>query len=155
MSLTLIICIILISFVLLALEILVLPGTTVAGILGMAGICFAVYSAFSSLGTTVGWIVLVLTVVVSILLLFFILRSKTWERLKLDTALEAKVNTLDTPIKIGDEGIAISRLAPMGTVELGGEYYEAQSLLEFIDSQSKIKVVKVEGNKIWVERVSE
>lgn len=153
MSLILIICIILIAFALLALEILVLPGTTVAGILGIGGLCFAVYSAFTSMGTLAGWIVLASVLVSSVLFLIIILRSKTWEKLKLNASIDAKVNTLESSVEEGEEGISISRLAPMGTIELKGEYYEAQSLLNFIEPQKKVRVVKVDGNKIWVEEI--
>lgn len=153
MSLILIICIILIAFALLALEILVLPGTTVAGILGIGGLCFAVYSAFTSMGTLAGWIVLASVLVSSVLFLIIILRSKTWEKLKLNASIDAKVNTLESSVEEGEEGISISRLAPMGTIELKGEYYEAQSLLNFIEPQKKVRVIKVDGNKIWVEEI--
>lgn len=151
MSYTLIISLILVGFLLLALEILVLPGTTVAGILGVGGIVFAIYSAFSHFGQTAGWIVLASTIAAAIVFLVVILRSKTWKKLQLDTSLESKVNTQASQVREGDCGVSISRLAPMGTAEIDGDYYEVQSLLSFVDAQKKVKVVKVEGSKIWVK----
>ena len=52
MSYTLIICLIIIGFILLTLEILVFPGTSVAGILGLGALVFSVYETFATHGNT-------------------------------------------------------------------------------------------------------
>lgn len=154
MSITLIVCLILIGLVLIVLELLVFPGTSVAGILGLGAMAYSVYAAFASYGATAGWIVLASVLAACAITLVVVLRSKTWRKLQLDTSLEGKVNVEPERVKAGQRGIAVSRLAPMGTVELDGEFYEAQSLLSFIDQRTPVRVVKVEGSKIWVEEDS-
>lgn len=151
MSIILIICLILIGLVLIVLELLVFPGTTFAGMLGLGAMGYSVYSAFSTYGGTVGWIVLVAVLFLSMITLVVIFRSRTWRKLQLETALDGKVNREAEKVRVGQKGVALSRLAPMGTVELDGEFYEAQSVLSFVDPHSRIRVVKVEGSKIWVE----
>ena len=137
MSYTLIICLIIIGFILLTLEILVFPGTSVAGILGLGALVFSVYETFATHGNTAGWIMLSCVLAASIVLIIFLLRSKTWK--------EAE------KLQVGQKGLAVSRLAPMGTIEVDGTFYEAQSVLDLIDQKTPVKVVKIEGSKIWVQ----
>ena len=155
MSYPLLLCLILIGFVLLALEILVFPGTSVAGILGLAALVFSVYETFATHGSLAGWIMLVCVLVFLVVMLILILRGKTWKKFQLDTSLDGKVNVEAEKVKVGQEGVAISRLAPMGTVEIEGTFYEAQSVMDLIDQKTKVKVVKVEGNKLWVQALAD
>ena len=87
----------------------------------------------------------------SIVLIIFLLRSKTWKKLQLDTSLDGKVNVEAEKLQVGQKGLAVSRLAPMGTIEVDGTFYEAQSVLDLIDQKTPVKVVKIEGSKIWVQ----
>lgn len=151
MSYTLIICLIIIGFILLTLEILVFPGTSVAGILGLGALVFSVYETFATHGNTAGWIMLSCVLAASIVLIIFLLRSKTWKKLQLDTSLDGKVNVEAEKLQVGQKGLAVSRLAPMGTIEVDGTFYEAQSVLDLIDQKTPVQVVKIEGSKIWVQ----
>ena len=150
MSYTLIICLILIGFILLALEILVFPQTSVAGILGLAALVFSVYETFATHGNMAGWIVLSCVIVASLVLIIFLLRSKTWRKFQLDASIDGKVNVDAEKLRVGQEGVAVSRLAPMGTIDVDGVFYEAQSVLDLIDQRTPVKVVRIEGSKIWV-----
>lgn len=152
MTLLLIAGLILVGLILIALEILVFPGM-VAGALGLGALAYSVYFAFTSCGNTVGWIVLATVLLLSLLSLILIFQRKTWKKLELDTSLENKLNQEFTHVKAGQEGIAVSRLAPTGKIEIEGEFYEAQSLSSFIDQRKKIRVAKVEGAKIYVEAI--
>ena len=69
----------------------------------------------------------------------------------MDTSIDGKVNVEAENLQVGQEGIAISRLAPMGTIDVDGAFYEAQSVLDLIDQKTPVKVVKIEGSKIWVQ----
>lgn len=72
-------------------------------------------------------------------------------------ALHAEVNgkAIDPEtmmkVKPGDFGKAISRLAPMGNVEVEGKIYEGQSIEGYIEPESEIEVVKVEQYKIIIK----
>ncbi len=54
-------------------------------------------------------------------------------------------------IKVGDRGKAMTRLAPMGKIEVNGIVREAKSLEGYIDEHSDIEVVAVEGTRISVK----
>lgn len=151
MTLLLITGLIIVGLILIALEILVFPGM-IAGLLGLGALAYSVYFAFTACGNTVGWVVLTAVLLLSLISLIFIFRRKTWKKLQLDTSLENKLNQECTKILPGQEGTTVSRLAPTGKIEIGGEFYEAQSLSTFIDPRKRIRVAKVEGSKIYVEQ---
>jgi membrane-bound serine protease (ClpP class) len=54
---------------------------------------------------------------------------------------------------LGKEGIVHSRLRPSGRVEIDGEIYDASSRGDFIDQGEKIIVVSTEGTSLKVKRL--
>ena len=155
MSYFLIVCLILIGFIFVSLELLVFPGTTLAGVAGLASLGYAVYGAFVYHGTQAGYAVLVTVLVLSVILLVVIFRSRTWRKLELDATVDGRVNEASSKLQVGMKGVAISRLAPMGTIEVEGETYEAGSQTSFIDPKTPVRVVKIEGGKVWVKQEAE
>ena len=154
MSVTLIIILILLGIVLFLIEFLLIPGITVAGVGGAILMIAGVVLSYYYHGATIGNFVLLGTVVFSILTLYFVLKSRTWNKIMLDSKIDGKVNLLDREsgkIKTGDTGVAVTRLNPMGKILVGGEYYEAQSINKLVDEKSPVIVTKISGNKIIVE----
>jgi membrane-bound ClpP family serine protease len=143
-----------VGFLFLLLEILVLPGTNIAGVLGFILIAIGIWQAYTNYGGFAGTIALILTVIFSIIVLYFALKSRTWKRAALNKNIEGKVNIIDVQkIKPGDRGKAISRLAPMGKAVINGEYYEVKTNGEFIDQETEVEVVKIEFNKVFVKKI--
>jgi membrane-bound ClpP family serine protease len=56
-----------------------------------------------------------------------------------------------TIIKPGDTGKTVTRLAPIGRVEVNGVYYEAKSTDNIINSETDVTVVKVLNDKLIVK----
>ena len=54
---------------------------------------------------------------------------------------------------VGKKGIAHTVLRPSGMVEIEGEFYDAMSVLGFIDKGTKVKVRSYETGQIHVEKV--
>lgn len=132
MSYFLIICLILIGFIFITLELLVFPGTTLAGVAGLASLGYALYGVFTYHGTRAGYIALAVVLALSVVLLVVICRSRTWRKLALDATVDGRVNESATKLQAGMKGVATSRLAPMGTIEVEGEFYEAASQTSFM-----------------------
>ncbi len=154
MTWTIIAVLIIVGFLFLLLEILVLPGTNVAGIIGFVLIAVGVYQAYEGYGTTAGTITLGGTLVASVLALYYSLKSNTWDKAALKAEIDGKVNLIDeTTIKAGDKGQAISRLAPMGKAMINGKYFEVKTNGEYVDENTKIRVIEIDHNKIWVEPI--
>lgn len=152
MLLSVIIAIILAGLLLLVLEILVIPGTGVVGIIGFILIAIGIYYGYRDHEALTGNIILASTFVLSIASVWLSLRSKTWNKAMLHTQLEGKAPSLITEnLTIGDKGVAISRLAPAGTALIGDVKCEVHTLGDFIDQGSEIVVIKVDQNKIYVK----
>ena len=144
---------IIIGLIVLALEILVIPGVGIAGVIGFILIAVGIWQAYSGYGMLAGHLVLAGTVVLTVITLVLSLRGKTWRKLALSTAIDSKVNVIDHElIKTGDTGKTVSRLAPMGKALINGEFYEVSTNGDFIDQQTEIVVEKIEFNKVIVKR---
>lgn len=135
-------------------ELVLLPGVSIAAVLALVCDGGAIYLAFTQYGTTVGVITVVAVVVLSLLAIVFSLRAKTWQRFSLNQ--ELRNTSMPTPaaeVQVGDRGTTLSRLAPMGKVEIAGRIYEAKSLDSFIDQRTPIEVVGFENFSILVKRI--
>lgn len=151
MSWLLIIILIALGLLFLLLEILVIPGTTLAAIVGFGLLFVGLWQAYASKGIIAGHITLVSTVVVTIIALYYSLKTGTWKRMALKTNSDGKMNQLDgTYIKPGDIGISVSRLAPSGKALIKNDIVEVHTYGEFIDQEKEITVVSVKDNKIIV-----
>jgi membrane-bound ClpP family serine protease len=152
MSWTVIAALIVIGLIFLILEILVVPGTTVIGVVGFILMGIGIWQTYIVYGTPMGHYVLGGSMVLTIGALVLSLRSKTWNRAMLHTEINSKANVYDgSKIKAGDTGKTVSRLVPMGKALINNDYYEVRSTGEFIDQETEIIVTKIEFNKIYVK----
>ncbi len=53
---------------------------------------------------------------------------------------------------MGKDGVAVTPLAPGGTARIGGKKHDVVTSGEFIDADSPIVVIEVEGNRIEVKQ---
>lgn len=150
----LIISLIIIGLLLLFAEILLIPGVGIAGILGLVSLGGSCFYAFNQLGSTVGAIVTAVNVALVVGLSIYVLRAKTWKRLSLDTNINSKA-VADTGLAVGDRGVTVSRLAPMGSVRFDTELVEVKALEGFVDPEVEVEIVLMEDGKIYVKPVSE
>ena len=144
---------ILIGLMFLVLEILVIPGVGIAGLIGFALIAIGIWQTYAVYGSEAGHYALAGTIVLTILTLVLSLRSRTWRNVMLKTEIDGKVNVIDeVKIHPGDEGKAVSRLVPAGKALINGEFYEVRTNGTFIDQDTLIVVEKIEENKIIVKQ---
>ncbi len=135
-------------------ELLVLPGITLGGILSVACNGGAIYMAFGELGFVGGIIVVVIIAILTCVAIAVSLRAKTWARFSLTSKIES--SSSDAPqaqVAVGQRGVAISRLAPMGRVEIDGSSYEAKSSDAYIDAKRAVEVVGFDNFSVVVKRV--
>ncbi len=153
MAWSVIVVLILIGLLFIILEILVIPGVAIFGILGVIIILIGVWQSYITYGTTAGHIVLASSILLSIVTLVFSLRSKTWKRMMLNSKIEGKTNVIDeNKIKAGDTGKTTSRLSPAGKAMINGDYYEVHTQSEFVDPGTEIEIIKIDFNKIYVKQ---
>ncbi|MCW3805957.1 NfeD family protein [Plebeiibacterium marinum] len=144
MSTTIIVLLILLGLFLLILEFFALPGVTFAGIGGALFIGVGIFMAYKNFGSIGGNITLISTVLLSVFLVVYSLRSGTWKKLMLDSAVEGQVEVKEeSAIRTGDEGVAITRLNPVGKAIVNGTTIEAHCPGNFVDANTKLEVTKV------------
>lgn len=149
---TLLISLVVLGLLFLLLEILVIPGTTVAGIIGSVIIVIAIWQAYEQFGSQTGIVFLGSTILVSVVALYFALKGKTWRKLMLNSEVEGKVEHFEKyEPQVGDEGITISRLSPMGKARFNDDYYEVKSYSGYVDPNTPVVISKVESNKLIVK----
>lgn len=151
---SLIITLIVIGLILLAIEVLIIPGFGVAGILGLLSLAGAAVLGFTMFSTTTGLIILAVIIFATAISTWLILRSNTWKRATLNTKINSRVDSApeEKGIVQGIQGITTSRLAPSGKARLSGEDVEVVSREGIIPSGSKIEVIAVEDGKIIVRK---
>ncbi len=154
MSLTAIIVLLLVGIILLLLEVFVLPGTNIAGVIGILFIVLAIFFGYKDLGTPVAHVILSAALILTIGTVWLGLRSDTWNRLSLHSTIDSKVMNLEPDeLQVGAKGESITRLNPMGKVIINNKSYEAKSGHLFIDPHTPVEIIKIEGNQIIVKPI--
>jgi membrane-bound ClpP family serine protease len=151
MSWLLIIILITLGLLFLLLEVLVIPGATLAGIAGFGLLFVGLWQTYVSKGIVAGHITLAATIVVTIVSLYFSFKAGTWKRMALKTTSDGKMDQLEgLSIAIGDKGMTVSRLAPAGKALINNEIIEVHTFGEFINQEVEVIVISVKNNKIIV-----
>ena len=137
---------------LLILEIFLLPGITVAGIGGalfaLGGLVYAY-----SISVLVGNMTLGISIIVFAMIFAWLLRSKSFNRVALKTEASSKLtSSRELGITPGDIGVTLSRLALIGKAKIKGITVEAKSLDELIEENTPIRVLRVDGYNVIVEK---
>ncbi|WP_295991061.1 NfeD family protein [uncultured Alistipes sp.] len=154
MELFYIILLILLGLLFLVAEIVFLPGISIGGLLAMACYGGAIYLAFGDFGTVGGLLAVVVVLAVSIVATVVSLRAKTWQRFSLRQQIRS--SSMPSPceeLHEGDRGTTLSRLSPMGKVEIGGRVYEAKSTGAYIDQRRAVEVVGFENFSVIVKSI--
>ncbi len=150
-----IIILILVGLILLALEIMVIPGVGITGILGFLFMTEGVWLAYSREGSTAGNITLIITVLVSASSMVVMLRSKTWKNAQLKTSVSGKVRTLDDlNLKVGMQGKTTSRCAPIGKAVFGNSHVEVDSGTDYLKTGTPVEIVRIYRNKIFIKYIT-
>ncbi|HCW75416.1 MAG TPA: peptidase [Candidatus Marinimicrobia bacterium] len=154
--------IIVIGLTLLGLEVFVIPGFGVAGIAGIAILMYGLFRAMIPEIPTqleinralVGVLIsLIGAIVGSVLLIKNIGKTKFWHKVSLQAAelkTEGYSSTLGLEGLVGSTGVALTTLRPAGTAILNGQRLDVVTLGDYIEKDTKIEVVRVDGNRIFV-----
>jgi membrane-bound serine protease (ClpP class) len=151
-----VIVVLVVGVVLLGVEVFVTPGFGVGGVAGLVLILGGSIGSWLVLGPTWGALVVVLTVAVATVMVIFGLRSKAAKkRLVLDTQQPhgGGVETSDLAYLMDAEGVAKSDLRPAGIAVFGDERVDVVSEGGFLEKQTAIKVVAVDGPRVIVAPV--
>lgn len=150
---TFILTLIIIGQALLFIELAIIPGLGVAGVLGLGAIAGSCYLSFANISTTAGIMIILINIILATIVVMLTLRKKTWKRFSLDTNIDAKIDTSikEKGVNIGDTGTTITRLAPSGTAAINGNTLEVTTRGTLIDPQKNIEVIEISNNKVYVK----
>jgi membrane-bound serine protease (ClpP class) len=155
------------GLILLAIELLLIPGFGVAGALGVIAIIASLVMSLVGPGFTItfmlvaaGRVVLALlfALLASLVLLRFLPRLPFGRQLVLKRGLAAAEGYASAPEIdaqwLGKTGLASSPLRPAGIADIDGRRVDVVSDGEHIDAGHSIKVTRVDGNRVVVRRIS-
>jgi len=156
------------GIVLLALEIFVIPGFGIAGVVGIAAILAGLVLSMLGPGDTAQVIMyaaarvvfaLLFALLATLALLRFLPKLPVGRRLILQTELDAAHGYVSAPEGdlhlLGREGRALSPLHPAGIADIDEHRVDVVSEGDPIDAGRPIVVIRVDGNRIVVREVSD
>jgi len=136
-------------------EIIFVPGTTLLGLFGLIFTIIGIIISYITFGAGVGTIVLIVSVLVGVGALVYSLKSGVWEKFALKGSINSKVNEGEKEdLQVGEEGITISSLRPIGKGEFKEKVYEVTTLGNYLTTGTNIRIVSIKNNKIIVEPIS-
>ncbi|MBF8436015.1 nodulation protein NfeD [Halanaerobiaceae bacterium Z-7014] len=144
------------GLLLIAIEIFVIPGFGFTGITGIAAIFASLFFIFpdSSMAWTIMAAVLVLSTIGTIILIKFFGTSYFWRRISLGESLTTEtgyVSSKDYKDLVGKTGRTVSTLRPAGIADFDGERIDVVSEGGYIEAETTVIVVKVEGRRVIVK----
>ena len=153
MELTVVALLMLLGIILLVVEIALIPGVGLTGVLGVASLVASVSYAFIALGTWQGWACVLVATVIGVALFLWAVYGKTLDRVALKKKINSTVeNPEATALKVGDKGVAVARLALIGEADFNGSRVEVRSCEGFIDEGTAIEVVRINNAEIIVRK---
>ena len=146
-------------------EIFVIPGFGVAGILGitlMLGSVFFVFDQAYEFETAVLWlsISVILSAGLIILAFWFLPGTQLFQRFALSTVMDTEMGYHSSSPEnfqdyLGQSGTALTPLRPAGTARIANKRVDVVTAGDFIPQNSNIKVIEVEGSKVFVEAIED
>jgi membrane-bound serine protease (ClpP class) len=149
----------------LLIEVFVIPGFGIVGTVGIISIFASLYLSLVGRfmpatdlvsGVKVLAIAFISSFVIILVALRYLPRFTPFQRLVLSTTEDVKEGFRSAPGEyanlLGKEGIAMTLLRPAGTAIIDGEKVSVVTEGDFIEKNSRIRVTKVEGYRIVVER---
>ena len=152
MTIVILSSLLLIGLILLLVEVLFIPGTTVVGVLGLlvslAGVAYA-FLTFDS--NTALWITAI-AAILNLAAVWYGFSSGVWNKFSLKTSMQGGAfDGRTSGLEVGMSGKAVSDIKPFGKVSFGDQIYEVNSEEGFIEVGKEVSIIKIENNKILVK----
>lgn len=141
------------GLILIVIEVIFVPGTTFVGIAGFVFAGYGIYLSFDHFGTNGGFTTLGISFILGVGVLVYSFKYRAWEKFAAKGVMAGAVNDeKDLALKVGDEGMTISSLKPIGKASFNDEELEVRSLGEFIEEKQPIKIIEIDNKKVVVSR---
>jgi membrane-bound ClpP family serine protease len=146
---------VIVGLLLIVIELLFVPGTTIVGIAGFFLALIGVYLSYKLFGTSTGHTVLAITAVSGLVSCYLGFKSKIWHRFALNTSLLGRANDQgELQLHIGETGITVSTLRPSGNAEFNHQVYEVHTQGRMVERGIQVKIISIDKYKIIVEPIN-
>jgi len=153
MTLAIIISLLLIGLILVLLEVIFVPGTTLVGVLGVIFSGLGIYFCFQNFDSQTSLLVLGLTILANVVVTFYGFKSGVWKRFSLKETISSRAyDDRLVGLEVGQMGKTISDIKPYGKAEFGDKIYEVKSNSGFISAGVEVKIEHLENNKIIIKQ---
>ncbi|HEX5725894.1 MAG TPA: NfeD family protein [Longimicrobiaceae bacterium] len=154
------------GIVLLLVEVLVLPGFGIAGVMGVCAILASILLAMLGSFPTTGDLAVALGVIVSALVMIGLAvwgivthlpKGRRTSQLFLQTSLGRSEGYLSHPVRAdleGAQGVALTDLRPSGTAAFGDEKMDVVTEGDYVRAGTPVRVVRSEGYRHIVRPVT-
>lgn len=145
---------IIIGFILILIEIFLVPGFNIFGAFGFIMIVLGIIFAYTKLSLATANFIMVISLFAALILVRVVVKSKTWHRIVLEDK-EEKVQGFHASSEnlakiIGKRGIAFTPLRPAGIALIEDQKVDVMTEGSFIEKNQEIEVILVEGNRVVV-----
>ncbi len=148
------VCLLVLGFALILLEIFVIPGVNIFGILGFGTVCIGVYFAYTTLGAGAAITIGLLGIGGTVVLVWLMIRNRAWERIvhvgKTDRASGFDSSTGESGDLLGAVGLAATALRPSGRARFDERIVDVVTDGGFIAAGTAVEVLEIHGNRIVV-----
>lgn len=141
--------------ILLIIEIVFIPGTTVVGIAGFLCSAYGVYLGYDYFGNFGGTLTLIGTTILYLGAIVYALKTKSWERFSLKDVNSGRFNEDDDfTVKVGDQGVSISSLKPIGKGMFNDKEMEVTSEGTYVREDQEIEIIRIDNKKVIVKPIT-
>ena len=150
---------------LIVVEVFILPGFGIAGISGIilmfGGIFYVFKSAYQFETAILAFSSVIVLTAIGVIAAFYLFpKTRAWKHFALATEMSSDIGyhsagDEDFQSYIGQTGTAITPLRPAGAIRLAGKRVNVLTAGDFIPSETPVKVIEVEGSKVFVEALDE
>ena len=146
------------GFVLILLEVFVIPGMNIFGVVGFGTVCVGIWFAWVRLGPEAALVIGVLGLGGTAALIWTMVRNRAWQRLvhagKTDRASGYDSSTGELDGLTGALGTTLTALRPSGRARFDERIVDVVTDGDFIALGVAVEVLEVHGNRVVVhERV--
>lgn len=140
-----------VGLILIAIEVLVIPGFGAVGVIGGSIMVGAVYVAYVYVGSTWGLLSLLGGIGAAGLLLWLLPKTKAAKAMILTEAITSDASDPTLHALKGAVGVAASVLRPAGKMNIDGRIVDVVAEAGYIERGTTVRVVQVEGVRVIVE----
>lgn len=145
------------GYILILLEVFLLPGIVV-GIFGVIAIIVAVVYSFIQFDANTGLLVLLGTLAFSVVFTYALFKLGAWNRFILGSQQKREEGFTSAKTEnslLGKVGAAQTNLRPAGSALIDGKKYDVLAEGEFLEKGDSIIVTSVSGIKVTVKKKEE